>query len=158
MASLLRHVSGRNNDVTSYAAVHKCFKRSDLSYYSGFQRSTSTSHSTAKSKSRKEKWPEVWYSLAARVCRNVITHGGSADGRTIHRLTGLPGYIKYLWRKSSIDLNRKTLKNSTCTNLLSAFHGNITTHGGLDQLRASDKKQEIRYPSEIFLYREYDIF
>lgn len=73
---LVLHVSGWNNDATSYAAVYKCFKRPNLLYYRGFQQSTSTSHSTAKSKSRRKKWPEVWYSLAARVCRNVITHGG----------------------------------------------------------------------------------
>lgn len=151
---LVLHVSGGNDDATSYAAVYKCFKRPNLLYYRGFQRSTSTSHSTAKSKSRRKKWPEVWYSLAARVCRNLITHGGGADGRTICCSTGLPGYIKYLWRKSSFDLNRQSLKNSTCTNLLSAFHGNITMQGRLDQLQASDRKQDIRYPSDMFLYRE----
>ena len=96
-------------------------------------------------------WNNDATSYAARVCRNVITHGGGADGRTICCSTGLPGYIKYLWRNSSIDLKRQTLKNSTCTNLLSAFHGNITMHGRLDQLQASDRKQDIRYPSEMFL-------
>lgn len=59
---LVLHVSGGDNDATSYAAVYKCFKRPNLLYYRGFQQSTSTSPTSSR---QREKATGFWLKVEA---------------------------------------------------------------------------------------------